>query len=115
VLSDYTSSSIDLNDPRVYRDLSKPMGALSPARAEMAADRYDALCNAGNVVEFEQPSDSEPQLPPFHFGTKVKSSCHVYHGLAYVYFLILKQVHTTHRLELHCSICCALNRSRQCR
>lgn len=32
VLSDYTSSSIDLNDPRVYRDLSKPVGALNPAR-----------------------------------------------------------------------------------
>lgn len=32
VLSDYTSSSIDLNSPAVYRDLSKPMGYLNEER-----------------------------------------------------------------------------------
>lgn len=30
VLKDYQSEKIDLNDPNVYRDLSKPMGALNP-------------------------------------------------------------------------------------
>jgi hypothetical protein len=30
VLADYTSSTIDLNNPSVYRDLSKPIGALNP-------------------------------------------------------------------------------------
>ncbi|EWM22298.1 BEACH domain containing protein [Nannochloropsis gaditana] len=29
VLSNYTSSSLDLDDPKNYRDLSKPMGALN--------------------------------------------------------------------------------------
>lgn len=32
VLSDYTSPQLDLADPRCYRDLSKPMGAVNEAR-----------------------------------------------------------------------------------
>lgn len=32
VLCDYTSNSIDLNDPKVFRDLSKPIGALNLER-----------------------------------------------------------------------------------
>ena len=39
VLSDYTSEDIDLNDPSVYRDLSKPMGALGDSRAEQFRER----------------------------------------------------------------------------
>lgn len=34
IISDYKSKDLDLNDPGVYRDLSKPMGALNPVRAE---------------------------------------------------------------------------------
>lgn len=32
ILSDYHSSSIDLTDRKVYRDLTKPVGALNPDR-----------------------------------------------------------------------------------
>ena len=32
VLSDYTSPSLDLHSPSVYRDLSKPMGYLNEER-----------------------------------------------------------------------------------
>ena len=32
ILTDYTSDTLDLNDPAVYRDLSKPVGALNPER-----------------------------------------------------------------------------------
>lgn len=32
ILQDYQSQSIDLTDPTVYRDLSKPMGALNPEK-----------------------------------------------------------------------------------
>lgn len=32
VLADYKSPTIDLSDPRVYRDLSKPIGALNEDR-----------------------------------------------------------------------------------
>jgi len=34
VLSDYTSATLNLDDPSVYRDLSKPIGALNPSRLE---------------------------------------------------------------------------------
>lgn len=39
-LQDYTSSSIDLRDEAVYRDLSKPMGALNQDRLEQYIDRF---------------------------------------------------------------------------
>lgn len=32
VIIDYSSNTIDLNDPAIYRDLSKPIGALNPKR-----------------------------------------------------------------------------------
>ncbi|KRT79709.1 WD40 domain-containing protein [Oryctes borbonicus] len=43
LLSDYKSSSIDLNDPNLYRDLSKPVGALNPARLEKLMERYNEM------------------------------------------------------------------------
>lgn len=39
VISDYTSPVLDLTDPKVYRDLSKPMGALNQERLESLKDR----------------------------------------------------------------------------
>ena len=34
VLSDYSSASLDLSSPAVFRDLSKPIGALNPSRLQ---------------------------------------------------------------------------------
>ena len=34
VIADYTSEVLDLKDPQIYRDLSKPIGALNPKRLE---------------------------------------------------------------------------------
>ncbi|KAK8866806.1 hypothetical protein M9Y10_009774 [Tritrichomonas musculus] len=34
ILCDYESSTINLDDPKVYRDLSKPIGALNPVRLQ---------------------------------------------------------------------------------
>lgn len=34
ILADYTSKSLDLNNPKTFRDLSKPVGALNPSRLE---------------------------------------------------------------------------------
>ena len=41
VLSNYTSDSLDLNDPNNYRDLSKPMGALTEPRRVQHETRHD--------------------------------------------------------------------------
>ena len=43
MLSDYTSPTIDLNDPAVFRDLSKPIGALHPPRLKQFVERYNLL------------------------------------------------------------------------
>lgn len=41
VLSDYASESLDLTDPNVYRDLSKPMGAIGQQRALKFQERFE--------------------------------------------------------------------------
>lgn len=35
VIADYSSYKIDLNDTKIYRDLSKPIGALNPERLKV--------------------------------------------------------------------------------
>ncbi|XP_011493823.1 PREDICTED: protein FAN-like [Ceratosolen solmsi marchali] len=43
VLQNYSSHTLDLNDPNVYRDLSKPIGALEPKRLERLKTRYSEM------------------------------------------------------------------------
>ncbi|CAN3353477.1 beige protein homolog 1 [Diutina catenulata] len=63
VLSDYSQESLDLSDPNVYRDLTKPMGAQTPARARQFRDRFEALASLG-----------DDESPPFHYGTHYSSA-----------------------------------------
>ena len=50
VLRDYTSPNICLDDPLVFRDLSKPMGALEPDRLRQFVERYeDWKADAGSL------------------------------------------------------------------
>ncbi|GLB40924.1 putative WD40 repeats [Lyophyllum shimeji] len=67
VLKDYTSQTLDLHSPDSYRDLTKPMGALTPARQEAAETRYVNLQSVGEE--------------PFHYGTHFSSSMIVCHFL----------------------------------
>ncbi|KAJ3720550.1 hypothetical protein C8R42DRAFT_671005 [Lentinula raphanica] len=67
VLQDYTSSTLDLSNPQSFRDLTKPMGAQTPARQEAASTRY---ANLSSVDE-----------KPFHYGTHFSSSMIVCHFL----------------------------------
>ncbi|KAG0583972.1 hypothetical protein KC19_3G176400 [Ceratodon purpureus] len=46
VLTDYTSLDLDLEDPRIYRDLSKPIGALNPTRLKKYLERYESFEDA---------------------------------------------------------------------
>ncbi|GIY03630.1 protein FAN [Caerostris extrusa] len=43
VLSDYISESLDLGDVSVYRDLTKPVGALNKERLKRLKDRYNEM------------------------------------------------------------------------
>lgn len=45
VIADYTSETLDLADPKTFRDLSKPMGAQTPSRANQFVERFDALAS----------------------------------------------------------------------
>ena len=48
VICDYTSPELDLNNPNVYRDLSKPMGALNPERLNSLKGNFETsqpFCN----------------------------------------------------------------------
>ncbi|KAH9476097.1 Beige protein-like protein 1 [Psilocybe cubensis] len=65
VLSDYTSKILDLNNPDSYRDLTKPMGALTSVRRQAAETRYSNLESVGEE--------------PFHYGTHFSSSMIVCH------------------------------------
>ncbi|KAJ7052675.1 beach-domain-containing protein [Mycena amicta] len=67
VLKDYTSTTLDLTNPDSYRDLTKPMGALTEARREAADMRYTNLESVGEN--------------PFHYGTHFSSSMIVCHFL----------------------------------
>ena len=72
VIADYDSDEIDLNDPKTYRDLSKPMGALGENRARQFRDRFEAL---------EQSYISEDDPPPFHYGTHYSCAAYVLYYL----------------------------------
>jgi factor associated with neutral sphingomyelinase activation len=41
VIKDYKSKYLDLSDPSVFRDLSKPIGAMDPQRLDEFRRRYD--------------------------------------------------------------------------
>lgn len=43
VIRDYLSSEIDLNDPKYYRDLTKPVGALNEDRLLNLIERYEEM------------------------------------------------------------------------
>ena len=72
ILSDYTSHKLDLNEPRVFRDLSKPMGIQNPKHIEEVKERYES---------FEDPSGI---VAKFHYGTHYSNSAMVLHYLVRV-------------------------------
>lgn len=68
VLADYVSNKLDLNDPKTFRDLSKPMGAQTPEGASFFAEKYAQLSEAGET--------------PYHYGTHYSSADGVIHYLS---------------------------------
>lgn len=43
ILADYTSEELDLSDPRVFRDLSKPVAVLNERNAKAVKEKYVAF------------------------------------------------------------------------
>ncbi|CAM9627335.1 unnamed protein product, partial [Phaeothamnion confervicola] len=77
VLCDYRSPRLDLSDPAVFRDLSRPMGALNPRREAEFRERFE-------VLQSMQGEDTHAP-PPFHYGTHYSSAAIV------TYYLIRLQ------------------------
>lgn len=49
VLIDFTSETLDLNNPNIYRPLFTPVGALNPQRLEHIMKNYQAMLDCGEV------------------------------------------------------------------
>nr|XP_018899764.1 PREDICTED: protein FAN-like [Bemisia tabaci] len=45
VIADYTSTKLDLKNPKSFRDLTKPIGALNPERLSRLKERYNEMPN----------------------------------------------------------------------
>uniref|UniRef100_A0A7N6BH87 Neurobeachin-like protein 2 n=1 Tax=Anabas testudineus TaxID=64144 RepID=A0A7N6BH87_ANATE len=79
VLCDYTSPMLDLDDPSVFRDLSKPIGVVNPRHAQ-------------NVKEnFEDPTGT---IDKFHYGTHYSNAAGVMH------YMIRMEPFTTLHIQL---------------
>ena len=75
ILADYSSDTLDLNDPKTFRDLSKPMGAIGEKRARQYKDRYNTL------DEFQKMGMDPNSPPPFFYGTHYSCAGYVLHYL----------------------------------
>ena len=82
VLADYESLHLRFDDAAMYRDLAKPMGALTEPRASKFRQR------------FQQWDDPEGVIPKFHYGTHYSSAAVVLH------YLIRLEPLTQHFLQL---------------
>ena len=82
ILTDYLSETIDLRDPNVFRDLSKPVGALNENRLKQFLDRYE---------QFEDPSG---KIKKFHYGTHYSSAASV------LFYMLRVEPFTTMHIEL---------------
>jgi len=83
ILSDYESPTINLEDPKVYRDLSLPVGALNPARLKQFIERFKQL-----------EGDPDASMPAFHYGSHYSSAAVV------LYYLIRLEPFTNLSMQL---------------
>ena len=63
VIADYTSSELNLSNPRTFRDLTKPMGCQSAERQEGFRERFKSFAEMGDDTS-----------TAFHYGTHYSSA-----------------------------------------
>jgi len=81
ILADYTSDTLDLENPNTFRDLRKPIGALQPERLEAFQERYECF--------------DDPYVPKFMYGSHYSSAGTVLH------FLVRQEPYTSMAVNLH--------------
>ncbi|XP_045064507.1 neurobeachin-like protein 2 isoform X2 [Coregonus clupeaformis] len=82
VLSDYTSPVLDLEDPAVFRDLSKPVGVVNSRHAQNVREKYESF------------EDSTGTIDKFHYGTHYSNAAGVMH------YMIRMEPFTTLHIQL---------------
>ncbi|KAM3872786.1 LOW QUALITY PROTEIN: neurobeachin-like protein 2 [Diretmus argenteus] len=82
ILCDYTSPVLDLEDPAVFRDLSKPIGVVNPRHAQNVREKYES---------FEDPTGT---IDKFHYGTHYSNAAGVMH------YMIRMEPFTTLHIQL---------------
>lgn len=116
VLSNYTSHVLNLKDPKNYRDLSKPMGALNAERLENVFMKRFCALESMNSILYASPekqrhsangrtdkessrdgdnaeSDRFPFIPPFMYGSHYSTAG----GVVLHYLVRLKPFAKLHR------------------
>uniref|UniRef100_A0A8C7DXS6 Neurobeachin-like protein 2 n=1 Tax=Naja naja TaxID=35670 RepID=A0A8C7DXS6_NAJNA len=69
ILQDYVSETLDLSNPAVFRDLSKPIGVANEKHAKDVKEKYES---------FEDPTG---RTDKFHYGTHYSNAAGVMHYL----------------------------------
>nr|XP_057940403.1 neurobeachin-like protein 2 isoform X3 [Doryrhamphus excisus] len=82
ILCDYTSPVLDLDDPSVFRDLSKPVSVVNPRHAQAVKEKYES---------FEDPTGT---IDKFHYGTHYSNAAGVMH------YMIRMEPFTTLHIQL---------------
>ncbi|KAM4601359.1 neurobeachin-like protein 2 isoform 2-T2 [Polymixia lowei] len=82
VLCDYTSPVLDLDDPAVFRDLSKPIGVVNARHAQNVREKYESF------------EDSTGTIDKFHYGTHYSNAAGVMH------YMIRMEPFTTLHIQL---------------
>ena len=75
VIMDYTSSKLNLDNPKTFRDLSKPIGIQNPKHIDEVRSKYE---------NFEDPSGT---VAKFHYGTHYSNSVRKYFSILSLEFL----------------------------
>ncbi|XP_060103883.1 neurobeachin-like protein 2 isoform X1 [Heteronotia binoei] len=82
ILKDYISETLDLSNPAVFRDLSKPIGVANERHAKDVKEKYES---------FEDPTG---MIDKFHYGTHYSNAAGVMH------YLIRTEPFTTLHIQL---------------
>ncbi|KAM9307763.1 neurobeachin-like protein 2 [Gastrophryne carolinensis] len=85
ILCDYVSETLDLNNPEVFRDLSKPIGVVNERHAREVKEKYES---------FEDPTGT---VDKFHYGTHYSNAAGVMH------YMIRMEPFTTLHIQLQSS------------
>ncbi|XP_035387672.1 lysosomal-trafficking regulator isoform X3 [Electrophorus electricus] len=79
ILRDYVSETLDLQDPTVYRNLSKPIAVQSKEKEDRYVDNYKYLEEEYRKGVHED--DPMPPVQPYHYGSHYSNSGTVLHFL----------------------------------